>query len=329
VARALGRGAKRAPLPSAPGATAGLEERLAETLVRYGPYLDQCRERMRSRLPGAPLHAALRRHVEGGKLTRGLLVLLTGSSVGGEPRDLLPGAEALELLHAASLIHDDLVDGAATRRGVPALHEATGAAVALVLGDYLVLAAFGALTAGSDDPVRLQAAERLSAYACECCLGEADELLADGNTSPEEYLAIVRAKTAAPFAAAATLGVLLGGGDPGEVEAAHDFGLALGTAFQIRDDVLDLVGDPATLLPLVLVLSDGSPAVRRRARSLAQQGRRAEIVALMEHEGALAQTERIQAEHAEAALEALARFARGPDADALADVVDFAVARER
>jgi geranylgeranyl pyrophosphate synthase len=154
----------------------------------------------------------------------------------------------------------------------------------------------------------------------------------------------VRAKTSSTFAAAAATGVIFGGGSPEQVAAAEAYADALGVAYQIRDDVLDLAGDAELLgkpvgnslehrrplLPLVYLESSGSPAARYQARRLARDPcLRLELLDLLEREGALARTELAQRRQVDAALAALAALGPSPEGDALAALARYAVSRDR
>jgi geranylgeranyl pyrophosphate synthase len=151
-------------------------------------------------------------------------------------------AHAIELLHGASLIHDDIVDNAPHRRGVPALHKQVGPEVALVLGDYLLVRAYAVL--GGMGDLAADAVSLVSRHAQRCCLGQAQELQLT-QTTEKAYISTVSAKTGAVFAAAAELGVLAANGTMAQRAAARRYGESLGVAYQISDDVADLIEDTA------------------------------------------------------------------------------------
>ena len=330
--------------PRAEAASAGAE--LAAVLSSYEPQLERCRERLRDEFSGGPYGSVLAAHVARGKLLRALLVHIYGAAVGGSTSALEPAADTVEILHAASLVHDDIIDSAAERRGAPALHVEVGRWPALVLGDYLLLRAFGVLARARQvqpaERVGL-ALERLTAYAQDCCVGEVGELLSPAVPArEEEYLDIVRGKTASQFAAAATLATLFAGGTGRAVEQAHTYGIAIGTAYQIRDDILDLDGDPTELgkpvgnsfslgrplLPLILLEQHGSGAARRRLRGIAAtSAQRGVVRRLLEAEGILAQTAAIGRVYVEAAIEATSSLHPSRERDALRALAVFALER--
>ncbi len=152
------------------------------------------------------------------------------------------------MLHGASLIHDDIVDEAAERRSLPALHVRIGIGPALILGDYLILRTFTVLQESQDIyglERMIEASHALNSYAQLCCLGE---LMLTGEGNPEdEYFTIVKGKTVSQFAVAVTLPAIVGGVTFEEIKALRTYGLNVGIALQIQDDVLDIVGDSRVL----------------------------------------------------------------------------------
>lgn len=199
--------------------------------------------------PPRRLHAAMRYAVfPGGKRLRPLLVLACAECVGGRPEDALPGACAVELVHAFSLVHDDLpaLDNDDLRRGRPTLHRAFDEALAILAGDALLARAFALLAEGGGDPGgRLRAIAALTAAAGTAGMigGQVDDLEASGQPPDARRVeSIHRRKTAALMDACARIGALLGGGSDDEVERLGRFGERLGLAFQIVDDLLDREG---------------------------------------------------------------------------------------
>ncbi|TMQ14060.1 MAG: polyprenyl synthetase family protein [Deltaproteobacteria bacterium] len=296
--------------------------------------LERCRRRLVLGLRDAPCGAALGEYLGRGKMLRASLVFLACGAVGGDPEEALMAAEAIELLHGASLFHDDLIDEADERRGLPALHRRVGQSAALVLGDYLLVGAFDALCKAHEcHPAArmLDAVRTLSQLAQACCRGQLEELdRSDRPVSEESYLSIVRGKTAAPFMAASVLGALLGGGTDEEIENLRAYGLSLGVAFQIYDDLLDLGGIEAALgkpvgnslahgrpmLPLIYLREDGVPeeALRQLQGSEASPVR---VMSLLEAHGALDRVRATQEAFIDAAVAAVANLPPGPDVEIL------------
>ena len=184
----------------------------------------------------------------GGKRVRPLLLLTAFEACGGALRgaekrsQAVDAAVALELVHTASLVHDDIMDEAAERRGRPSTYAAHGRDGALLVGDYLFTQAF-ALAATLP-----KQAMQMTADACRrLCEGQMkeQELLASGKPDRAAYTAVIRDKTAALLAAGCGLGATMAGASDEVVQAMYRYGDCIGHAFQVLDDVLDVAGDPA------------------------------------------------------------------------------------
>lgn len=175
--------------------------------------------------------------VAGGKRLRPVLVFLCGGSGDG----LLRAAAAVELLHMASLVHDDVLDGASLRRGVPTVFASGGRGAAVATGDLLFSRAFAELRRTGSEPAVAALSEASSALARGELVQRADAW--SDSVTPERYLRRCELKTASLFAAAARLGALLGDESaPADADALAGFGRRIGLAFQILDDVLDVSG---------------------------------------------------------------------------------------
>lgn len=192
------------------------------------------------------LHDIARYVIEaGGKRIRPIVTLLSFQALGGkEIAKAIDLAAALELIHSATLIHDDINDGGEMRRGRLAAYKKFGLQNALVTGDFLFVKAFGIGGKFDADIVEL------TANAC-AALAEGEirqkRHAFDASVSREEYLDIIRRKTALPMMAGAKIAGLLAGARLEAIDAVGDFGLNLGLAFQIVDDILDVVGDGSRL----------------------------------------------------------------------------------
>ena len=194
----------------------------------------------------ATLASAMRYAVlGGGKRIRPALAMASAMAVGGRGADALPVAGALEMIHAYSLIHDDLpcMDDDDLRRGRPTVHVRFGEAVAVLAGDALHTLAFATLTSGDASPeTRLECVKRLAAAAGPEGMvgGQVLDMEAEGRRpDARELEAIHRGKTGALISASAALGALAGGGSRQQVDALAAFGRELGLVFQIVDDLLD------------------------------------------------------------------------------------------
>ncbi|MBK9712396.1 MAG: polyprenyl synthetase family protein [Kouleothrix sp.] len=181
----------------------------------------------------------------GGKRIRGALALLSAQLGHYDLERVLHSAAAIELIHAASLVHDDLVDEAERRRGTVTVHTRWDGDVALMVGDYLFALASAEMALAPDPRI----IEFFSRGVMTICEGELSPVVdvTPLDVALDQYLYKIGAKTAALFEAACKAGMVCGGGTPEQVEALGRFGYELGLAFQIVDDVLDYVGDAATL----------------------------------------------------------------------------------
>ncbi len=304
--------------------------------VGFSPYLERTRQALRACLAEAPAGDLLCQYVERGKMLRAFLVFASCAAVGGDLEGVVIAAEAVELLHTASLFHDDIIDRASHRRGIHSLHEVLGVDKALVVGDDLLLRAFATLSdARLYHPAAavLDAIKVLNLLAVDCCRGQFEELCAERWISEEEYSAIIARKTASPFIAAGVLGVLLGGGNQEQLDQIRLYGQQLGIAFQIDDDLLDLIGEPCALgkpignslaagrpmLPLIyLWRSSSDEAVRRKLSQLEEGGwDRNELVDLLEQYGVFDRVLLARQRHLDAAMAALTEFPNALGVEAL------------
>jgi geranylgeranyl pyrophosphate synthase len=310
----------------------------------FARYIERTRRSLRLRLAGAPAGDLLCQYFERGKMLRAFLAYAAAVAVGSDPEEVVMAAEAVELLHGASLFHDDIIDHASHRRGMVALHETVGTGKALVAGDDLLLRAFTALSeARTRHPPAtvLEAMEALNLLALDCCRGQFEELCAGRWISEEDYAAIIGRKTAAPFVAAGVLGALLGGGNKIQLAQIRLYGQHLGMAFQIDDDLLDVVGEPGALgkpvgnslaegrpmLPLILLWrSAPDDTVRNRLRELDEGGwNRDELIALLEQHGIVDQVLEVRQRHLDAAMAAIEGFPNPTGVEALRALASRAV----
>ncbi len=179
-----------------------------------------------------------------GKRIRPALALLTGGATGGVTADHRKLGVILELVHIASLVHDDIMDGADLRRNLPTAAAKWGNSLSVLLGDVLFAHALE-LASEYDDNSISRAIARASRDVCSGEILQTQRRF-DLNLSVPDYLKIIEMKTAALFAAATHLATVLNGCTPAMQEALKNYGLRLGTAYQIYDDCLDLVGDESS-----------------------------------------------------------------------------------
>ncbi|GAA4953865.1 family 2 encapsulin nanocompartment cargo protein polyprenyl transferase [Streptomonospora halophila] len=285
----------------------------------------------------------------GGKLFRAALALLSARAAGGSGEGAVPAAVAVELVHNFSLLHDDVMDGDATRRHRATAWRVFGTGGAVLAGDALLSLAFDTLAAGGD-PAGSDTVRRLNSTVQRLIAGQSADMDFErrADIAPAECRAMAEAKTGALLGCACGLGASLGGAAPGRAEGMHRFGELLGLAFQIADDLLGIWGDPATTgkpvhsdlrnrkksLPVVAALAAGTAesgelaALFARSRPLEGPDlvRAAELVELA---GGRSWAERETAALLESALEHLrsAAAAAAPAAE-LAELARLAVRRD-
>src|ERR671910_2733382 len=249
---------------SARALCAALPDESSEDVARVEDLLVGVAERA----PEGLVAPALEALTAGGKRLRPILLVLSARM--GEPgrEDLLTASTAIEVLHTATLIHDDVVDKAGSRRGRPTTAAAHGREIAVATGDYLFAEAFyGLAEIGGPRVVRA-----FSEAAMGLAAGELEQFRsARGPVEVEVYLEHIRMKTAGLFKAACVAGGTLGGLSIKQVDALATYGQALGLAFQMSDDVMDLVGKPGLMgkgvgadlaegtvtLPVIFALKEG------------------------------------------------------------------------
>ncbi len=177
-----------------------------------------------------------------GKRLRPMLCLLANDLFGGNEDDALWPALALETFHNFTLIHDDIMDKAPMRRGLPTVYQKWNSDIAILSGDNMLAMAFEfALKA----PKGAEAARLLGKVAREVCEGQQYDLNFEtqDKVSIDEYLEMIRLKTAVLLATSLQMGAMLAGADAKDQQAIYDFGIALGISFQLQDDILDLYSD--------------------------------------------------------------------------------------
>jgi octaprenyl-diphosphate synthase len=281
----------------------------------------------------------------GGKRLRPILTLACADLCGyGNGDGAVKLAAAVEFMHTATLLHDDVVDESDMRRGRVAARIKWGNEASVLVGDFLLGQAFRMMVeVGS-----LRALDILSAAATVIAEGEVMQLTAAKNTetSEDEYLAVIRGKTAELFAAACEVGPVLSQRPDAEQAACRAYGMNLGIAFQLIDDVLDYGGTSAALgknvgddfregkitLPIVLALRRGSDEERafwRRTleREDLEEGDLQQALAILRRHRALDDTIERARHYGDQARAALHSFPNGPMKSALLQVVDFCIAR--
>ncbi|MDH3283300.1 MAG: polyprenyl synthetase family protein [Acidobacteriota bacterium] len=282
----------------------------------------------------------------GGKRLRPALVLLTSGLLGYRgPHDVLLGA-VFEFIHTATLVHDDIIDDAPVRRGRPSANRVYGSPFTVLLGDYLYIRSMNmALRAR-----KLRLIDILAEATERMIEGEilAQHLRGRAEVTPEQHMAIVERKTAWLFSGCCRAATVLAGGSPQDEHDLAAYGMALGTAFQLVDDLLDLTSDEATIgkpvcsdlregrltLPLIELMHRGTPEERAGVARVLDDGAfdrfsfERLLRALNEH-GCLARTRRLAEEHAEKARRLVRRFPPGPYRELLLELPDTVLSRHR
>jgi octaprenyl-diphosphate synthase len=288
----------------------------------------------------------LARHLidSGGKRLRPMLTLASAKLCGYEGDGHVRLAASVEFMHTATLLHDDVVDESSLRRGKASARLVWGNEASVLVGDYLLGQAFKMMVdVGSMGALRI-----LSDASAVIAEGEVMQLVTAKNTetTEDDYLAVIDAKTAALFAAAAEVGAAIADRPKSEAAALRSYGRNLGVAFQLVDDALDYSGEQATLgksvgddfregkitLPVVLCYRRGSEAERvfwRRTLNDGEigEGDLAEAMRLMKQHKALSDTMDRARHYGAIARDALAIFPDGPAKAALREVIDFCVDR--
>lgn len=278
----------------------------------------------------------------GGKRIRPALVLLTANAWGYRGTDHTKLAAVVEFIHTATLLHDDVVDESALRRGRQTANAMFGNAASVLVGDFVYSRAFQMMV--SVDSMRVM---RILADATNVIAeGEVLQLMNmhDPDVTEERYLQVIRSKTAKLFEAATELGSLIAGAPEDGIAASAEYGRSIGTAFQLIDDVLDYSGNAADIgknvgddlregkptLPLIYLMQHGTPQERSLVRDCIATGDEAhfdEVLAAITGSGALDYT-REQAERAARRAKAsVAMLPDGPYKAALSTLADFAVDR--
>jgi octaprenyl-diphosphate synthase len=280
----------------------------------------------------------------GGKRLRPLITLAAARQFGYRGDAHVKLAAAVEFIHTATLLHDDVVDESALRRGRPAANTLWGNKPSILVGDFLFSRAFQ-LMVEVGLPAVLDVLANASAIIAE---GEVLQLRSSKNLAiaEGEYLKVITAKTAALFAAAAEAGAMAAGADRTQWVAMREYGHNLGIAFQLVDDALDYSGRQAVMgksvgddfreskmtLPVILSLPRASDEERRFWRKtievgVQEEGDLSRAIEFLERGGALAETIDRARAYAKAAREALCACAESEIKAALAEIADFVVER--
>ena len=249
------------------------------------PFLEEVRQQLAAQVstfdPGIAPYAKYAMTSQGKQL-RAMLTGLAASSVGGRNDDTVKVAVIIEMVHLATLLHDDIMDGAALRRNRPTLAHKWDSTTAVLVGDCLFA---NALRLAAEFPTT-DVCRSVSTATHTVCSGEILQNKQQGNLAlgQAEYFKVLRMKTGELFALACKLGASLAGGDAQEIRALREYGMALGTAYQVYDDCLDVFGSEAeagkslgtdiaggkATLPVILLCEQARPDIQPRLNQMIQ-----------------------------------------------------------
>ncbi|RYF83671.1 MAG: octaprenyl diphosphate synthase [Comamonadaceae bacterium] len=283
---------------------------------------------------GVPLVSKVSRYIiaAGGKRLRPALLLLMSGALGYTGAQRFNLAAVVEFIHTATLLHDDVVDESTLRRGRPTANESFGNAASVLVGDFLYSRAFQMMLQAQDVRVMEILADATNVIA----EGEVLQLMNMGDASLDQaaYLHVIRSKTAKLFEASTRLAAVLAGASPAQEDACAAYGQAIGTAFQVIDDVLDYEGDAGetgknigddlregkATLPLILAMQSAAPEQAELIRQAIEQAdvqQLPQIVEIVRNTGALQATRDAAASEAQRAIEALRDLPRNSHVEAL------------
>jgi octaprenyl-diphosphate synthase len=293
-----------------------------------------------------PLIALVTRYIirSGGKRLRPLLTVLAARLLNYQGNDHYGLSIVFEYLHAATLLHDDVVDNAELRRGRPSANTLWGNAAVVLVGDFLLATSFFlSVLSGNLKILRI-----LSETTTSMAEGEVLQLINSDNLeiSEEEYIEVIKRKTAILIAAACQIGAILGQGDEEQEEAMRSFGLNLGIAFQLRDDFLDYTGSEEEFgkpvgkdlqegkitLPLIHALQSSNDGDRQRLVELITSDRNyeqifAKVKKIIQDYQGLDYTEKLANHHITEAKSALSIFPESPTRQSLLEIAEYVVTR--
>lgn len=277
----------------------------------------------------------------GGKRVRPAVTLLSFKAFGGKNiEEIVDIATAIELIHTATLLHDDIIDGAETRRGKESAYKKYGLKSTLVTGDFLFIKGFE--FAGKFDEIVVQ-------WTADACTHLTEGEILQGcfsrnpEVSVEDYLRIVERKTASLFQTGARVGAYLAGASPSLIEEMAQYGLNFGVAFQIIDDILDIVGHKELLgkptgmdlrdgnpsIPIILALKEGHKAVWDAFQHpTAAEDKIQEAIEAISRSSAIQQARTLSQSYAEQALKTTKKFPSSIYRDGLKSLLQLIVERD-
>ena len=283
---------------------------------------------------GVPLVGQVAQYIisAGGKRLRPVILLLTSGALNYQDARKFSLAAVVEFIHTATLLHDDVVDESTLRRGRPTANENFGNPASVLVGDFLYSRAFQMMVDAGSMRIMQVLADATNVIA----EGEVLQLMNmhDASLDEEAYLRVIRSKTAKLFEASSRLAAILANASPELEEACAEYGQALGTAFQVIDDVLDYEGNAAEMgknlgddlregkatLPLILAMQRGTPAQKELVQKAIETGsvdQLSQVIAIVRETGALDGSRQAAMAEAQRAINAAQHLPNGDYKDAL------------
>jgi octaprenyl-diphosphate synthase len=283
---------------------------------------------------GVPLVGQVAQYIisAGGKRLRPVILLLTSGALNYQDARKFSLAAVVEFIHTATLLHDDVVDESTLRRGRPTANENFGNPASVLVGDFLYSRAFQMMVDAGSMRIMQVLADATNVIA----EGEVLQLMNmhDASLDEEAYLRVIRSKTAKLFEASSRLAAILADASPELEEACAEYGQALGTAFQVIDDVLDYEGNAAEMgknlgddlregkatLPLILAMQRGTPAQKELVQKAIETGsvdQLSQVIAIVRETGALDGSRQAAMAEAQRAINAAQHLPSGDYKDAL------------
>ena len=294
---------------------------------------------------GVPLVGTVAHYIiaAGGKRLRPALLLLCCGALGYRGSQRFNMAAVVEFIHTATLLHDDVVDESLLRRGNATANAQFGNPASVLVGDFLYSRAFQMMVEAQSMQIMQVLADATNVIA----EGEVMQLMNMHNAALDEagYLQVIRSKTAKLFEASARVGALLSGASESEQAACAEYGQALGTAFQVIDDVLDYHGDAALLgknlgddlregkatLPLIAAMQRGNPDETATIRNAIESGdisKLEQVAAIVKATGALGVARQAASQEAQRAIDAAKRLPAGPYSECLVQLASQLLERD-
>ncbi len=317
---------------------------LESVYAPIGRELDQLEKLLRRELQSqTPWVDQLLQHnwINGGKRIRPVFLLLSGACCGELQESHVELAAAVEMVHAASLIHDDVLDKADTRRHRPTVNATWGNRVSVLLGDFLFTHAFHLASLS----MSAKAVKFLAESSNKVCEGEMQQNAWQGNfdLNERDYLSMISCKTAELCGCSCRIGAMLSGANNATIEEFGTYGNNLGVAFQIIDDVLDLVGQPNKVgktlgtdllnqkptLPIIHSLKHSDVSVKSRLRSLltSESTRVEDVMPYLDRTSSIEYARTIAQDHAQSALKFAEATKQGKYSAALQQLAKFVLDR--